>query len=597
MTNTPRRLTRLDSLRPANEPSDVTAIIGYGFKLDDVSRPITAETLEAARAIVRRAAAEGALWLDADTGITNIADAFIYDPALSYYPLAQAILDEAHRAGIKVFFYLSGTEIETPNASTRAAPRLEDQHPDWLQVDQHGEPMVFKPGELNLFWLDADTASARLTPLAPGFRDALFTRAAKLAELGADGIFVDVPYFFAHDGRWSDLSEHSARAFKADTGFDLPRNLHADGQAWRVWLDWRHAVWRDYFAELRARVRAANPDTLIIIEEVPGGAPLEAIYWGLDPAIADAVIDVAAHEYDHKQDAGGALVYEPADWQHTRDVYKWYQGLNRVNWSLCYATNAPDSRALAAITYAHQLSFWETRAPGMVDASVDPVWRRQLLAWVKQRGAAFNGAQPIAEIAVLYSGRARNLSNAASLAPLKEIQHALDAAGLPYVVIAEPNIVRIHDFPYLILPGVKSVTGAARAEVEKYTGALLLTGDSLTRDEWDERDARPPALAVTDAVARITTTPIEVRGGDGLFVELFRAAGGFQIRLFNPELDADFAAAPRAVTLRFGWDGPAPRVTQLDFMADAPAELRSAVTDGVAEVKATIGLMTVITVH
>jgi hypothetical protein len=167
------------------------------------------------------------------------------------------------------------------------------------------------------------------------------------------------------------------------------------------------------------------------------------------------------------------------------------------------------------------------------------------------------------------------------------------------VVIAEPNIARIHDFPYLILPGVKSVTGAARAEVEKYTGALLLTDGSLTRDEWDECDVQPsaPSLTAAGAVARITTAPIEVRGGDGLFVELFRAADGFQIRLFNPELDANFAAAPRAVTLRFCWDGPTPRVTQLDFMAGTPIELCSSVTDGVAEVNATLGLMTLITVH
>ena len=86
-----RTLTPLQTLKPSNVPSDVTAVIGYAFDPGDVSQPISEEALDKARSTVQRAASEGALWLDADTGITNFAADFLNDPALSYYPLVQAI--------------------------------------------------------------------------------------------------------------------------------------------------------------------------------------------------------------------------------------------------------------------------------------------------------------------------------------------------------------------------------------------------------------------------------------------------------------------------------------------------------------------------
>ena len=588
-----KRLTDLNHLPASNAPSDVTAIIGYAFDPGDVSKPITAAALETARAIVRRAAAEGALWLDADMGITNSLEAFVNDPAISYYPLARAIIAEAHRAGLKVFFYFSGTEVETPHFSHRTGKAIEELHPDWLQIDQNGQPMIFKPGGLNFFWLDEDTADARLTPLAPDYRDAVMTRAEAIAQLGADGIFVDVAYFFTTGDRWADFSTHSAKAFKADTGFDLPRRLERDGKVYRVWLDWRHKVWADFFAEMRQRLQQVNPQTLLIVEEYPGANPGGAVETGLDPALVDSSVDVAAHEYDRKQDEGGASAYHRADWQYTRDVYKWYQGMNRVNWCLCYAAEANGSRALAAMTYWHQQSFWETKAPTMLNDSAGSEWRQELLAWVKQHAGLFNGAQPIAEVAVVYSSRTRDLTQAASMDELTRVQHALDESRIPYAIVTEPNIQHIHDYPYVIFPGVTHATAEVLAAVKEYKGTLLLSGESFTRDGWDENDLTPPVAPVelTELLARISTTPIEVKNGDGLFVELFRRGKQIQVRLLNPELDSEFKAKTRTVTLRFRWNG-APTVTRLDFMADRVVELKPTVKDGVVEVPVEAGLAT-----
>ncbi|MBX3083285.1 MAG: endo alpha-1,4 polygalactosaminidase [Anaerolineae bacterium] len=598
-----RTLVDMKTLPASNVPSDVTAIIGYTFYPgDDVSKPITEDLLEAARETVRTAASEGALWLDADMGITNFTDAFLYDPALTFYPLAAAILDEAHKHNIKVFFYFSGTEIETPNYPDRPETSIEKVHPDWMQIDQFGKPMTFLPGEIDAFWLEPTTADAWANPLAPGFREAIMTRAEGIAKLGADGIFVDVPYYYRYEDRWADFSDYSATAFKAATGFDLPKALEKDGKAFWAWLEWRETVWRDYFAEMRSRVQAVNPNTLIISEEYPGSTPSDTLGTGFDPAVADAAVDVVAHEYGHKQDEGGAVAYTLDDWRITRDTYKWYQGMARNRWSLCYATNAPDSRALAAITYAHQLSFWETKAPTMLDDSAGTTWRKDLLAWIKAHGDAYNGAAPAAEVAVVYSNHTRNLTYGANIDTLISVQHALDAAQIPYVVLTEPNIARIQDFPYVILPTVTYATEAVQAEVAKYAGKLILVGNSLTRDTWDEQDVTPPSGAIkvgsaAEAAAQITTTPLTIENGDGLMIELFRKGEQMQIRVFNPKLNAEFEPTPQQITVTLHWAGETPTVKALDFMGAEATALKVTAQDGAIRFSAEIGLFTLITIE
>ena len=162
----------------------------------------------------------------------------------------------------------------------------------------------------------------------------------------------------------------------------------------------------------------------------------------------------------------------------------------------------------------------------MLDESAGRTWRKDLLAWVSEHAESFNGAQPVAEVALVYSNRTRNLTFGSSLESLVETQHLLDAAGIPYVVISEPSIERIHDFPYVIFP---EVTYAAAEEVQAavaqaYEGTLLLVGNSMTRDGWDESDLTPPTEAVdaAAAVAAIESVPLTVENGEGLFVELFK---------------------------------------------------------------------------
>jgi hypothetical protein len=108
---------------------------------------------------------------------------------------------------------------------------------------------------------------------------------------------------------------------------------------------------------------------------------------------------------------------------------------------------------------------------------------------------------------------------------------------------------------------------------------------------------------VEEALARIKITPLQMEGGEGLFVELFRRGQEqLQIRLFNPELDENFQASPRQVTLRFHWPENAsnpslPQVSQLDFMADGPFNLSTNRLGEVVEVRTEVGLATLIVIE
>lgn len=44
----------------------------------------------------------------------------------------------------------------------------------------------------------------------------------KIAESGADGLWMDVPVYFDTVVKWNDHSIWGARAFKNDTGLNLP---------------------------------------------------------------------------------------------------------------------------------------------------------------------------------------------------------------------------------------------------------------------------------------------------------------------------------------------------------------------------------------
>jgi hypothetical protein len=186
-----------------------------------------------------------------------------------------------------------------------------------------------------------------------------------------------------------------------------------------------------------------------------------------------------------------------------------------------------------------------------------------------KNAAIYNGAQPIAEVALVYSNRTRNLTFGSSLETLLQTQHLLDDAGIPYIVITEPNIARIQDFPYVIFPEVTFATDAVHAEVAKYQGKLLLVGDSLIRDGWDENDLPPSvkAMSVQEAINSVPTTPIQVEGAEGLFVELFKKGEAFQVRLFDPNLTEDFEALAKTVTLTFNWPGDV-KVSGLEFLGE-----------------------------
>jgi hypothetical protein len=235
----------------------------------------------------------------------------------------------------------------------------------------------------------------------------------------------------------------------------------------------------------------------------------------------------------------------------------------------------------------------------MVDTTTGLSWRRELLAWVARHTQDLNSVRPAAQVAVILSSRARDLTGASSMDDLILAQHALDEAGIPYVVIMEEDIERIHDFAYVLFPNTPYAVPDVLTELSTYQGTVLLVGEALTQDEWGQHRITPPAqnLNLAEAIRQITMVPFTIEGGEGLFVEVYRQGEAVQIRVFNPDLYEEFTAEARQITITFQWEGNPPTAQQLDFLADEQTDLPVSGQGGVYSLTATVGLMSLITVE
>jgi hypothetical protein len=244
----------------------------------------------------------------------------------------------------------------------------------------------------------------------------------------------------------------------------------------------------------------------------------------------------------------------------------------------------------------HQQSFWEAQAPLMVDATVGSGRRKQAMDWINEFSSVYNPAQSVAEVAVVYSSRSRNLTMGSCIEELQKVQRLLDKARVPYVILHEDQIEKIHNFKYVIFPDTKYATAKVLEEAAKYKGNLLLTGDALTRDGWDENDIDLHAehISAREAVNSITTVPYKITGGDGLFVDVFRHGDEMQLRFFNPDLDSDFQAEDRRISIEFGWDGEAPDAYILNYLDTSTQNLTVIKTDQGYRIDVTIGMAAVI---
>ncbi len=158
---------------------------------------------------------------------------------------------------LRTLVYVNGLEVMTRGAYDGACQptgvaTMANEHPDWLQLDLSGEPIVY--GCVDEAWLEPDWEDAWISPYS-GYRDLFKERIGRLAAAGADGIYIDATFLPGFqldedDLRWGSADAAFAAAFEEATGLGLPAEEDLASDTFQAFLAFRHQAVADYLGDL-----------------------------------------------------------------------------------------------------------------------------------------------------------------------------------------------------------------------------------------------------------------------------------------------------------------------------------------------------------
>ncbi len=167
-------------------------------------------------------------------------------------------------AGYKVIMYTSVMALGI--APEFQSGQIAREHPDWLQRDPKGNPVLV----WGVPWLCPST----------GARQAALDRAVRLAkEYQADGVMLDNNEFYFAQAGWTCHCESCTRGFREYVrrrfGVEKTREFFGvspdeikipteQGPLFALWIQFRNRVWAEINETYRARLREVNPKILLL---------------------------------------------------------------------------------------------------------------------------------------------------------------------------------------------------------------------------------------------------------------------------------------------------------------------------------------------
>ena len=143
-------------------------------------------------------------------------------------------LPQAHKRGIRVMIYFCVHWFNRP---------FGDQHPDWLQRSEDGQPLT-----------DVYTTGTDFCINAP-YREWVFQVLRDLAAYPIDGIFYDGPVFRAN----TCYCRHCQAKFRKAYGRPMPSKPERRGAAFRDLLEFKANSIADFLADSQRILKAINP--------------------------------------------------------------------------------------------------------------------------------------------------------------------------------------------------------------------------------------------------------------------------------------------------------------------------------------------------
>jgi hypothetical protein len=390
-------------------------------------------------------------------------------------------------AGYKLMLYTSLMALGlSPEFQSGAVDR---EHPDWLQRDPKGNPVMV----WGVPWLCPST----------GARQAALDRCVRIArEYQADGVMLDNNQFYFADAGWTCHCEACNKAFREYVerrcGAGGTRQLFGvepakiripseEGPLFALWMHWRNRVWAEVNESFRARLRKDNPEIMFFANtqyQFDTGVLASDLQYAREDVVLSETVGLNAQQTAGKMNLGHALAEGRPLWNYIGTFAKAddYTGL----------LPAERIRPMIISTIAHGARPWIV--DGFDEGPTDPAARAemsQLLGWHARHPELYS-SERWAEVGTLISLTSRNALKRPLIPPHLT---ALRAAGTPIIALRDDTLTveKLRPFRVLTIETAACLGGEAANAIAEWVreGGVLVaardTGscDELGRKRWE----------------------------------------------------------------------------------------------------------------
>ena len=384
------------------------------------------------------------------------------------------LIEQAHLRKLKVICYLNGLEVMAHGAyNNPTVPTLYRNHPEWIQIDINGKPMVWTGIEAD--WVKKDMEDAWASPYS-GFRDLFKDRITRLGQNGLDAVYIDqasLPGMQNLGNKWASNDTGFASAFKNRYGLSVPTKVDWESTGWRKFVYFRHQAMQEYLHELAETARSYG---IVPFFESSANDTSDGTLLGNEPALSVMPGIATSPEIEPEGDYQSAFRMA----KFARDIRQ-DQPILYLGW--------PESKKAArkefAVTICQSGNYYPTadspyppRAFKFLDSLRLPVLSRRV---------------PYQEMALIYSARNKDFSfkNERAFGLYTTAFETLEERHLPFKITPLETLTTdaLQDVGPIVLPGVESMTDAEFKLLSSHQ--VVLIGNNGTRDKWHQPRAKP----------------------------------------------------------------------------------------------------------
>lgn len=414
--------------------------------------------------------------------------------------------------GMHSIVYVNGLEVMTRgafNASCQSTgiPTMANTHPDWLQLDLNGSPIVYTC--IQAAWLEKDWEDAWLSPYS-GYRDFFKGRIQQLAGAGVDAVYIDAVFLpgFQRDEEnlvWGTTDQGFAQAFKNATGLDLPADEEFDTDTFRAFLTFRHTALADYLGEL---AQTAWDSGLVPFFESSANDTPEGTTLGNETAVTG------------RCGLGFSPEIEPeGDWMAAYRMAKSARELNmnRPMIFLGWPENANAALMEYSITMCQSNNYYPT---------ADISYPSNAFSFMDETHSIMSQRIPYpCHTALIYSVRNKDFTfeNESFFQAYTAAFSWLESHHIPFRIIPLEYIQEedTSQIEYIVLPGIQAVSDAEAAILT--TKKAILSGENpASRDENWRLRTEPVSFSHTVNLLDIAPNlPFTVSAPEQTWIEFF----------------------------------------------------------------------------